>query len=780
MYKIKNDHGIEMIRNTQPKDFKKQFTWGVDYECKSFGRTVGNIKKELERSSSHPPPAQHPVAASNPHTLTSDKENSPPPLKRSRKIPSNDSLLVSDHQHDATTNRIDAIGTDSSNEQGLLDALTLALNLPVAAPEGNNLVAAGPESSILLYGELNAPLESENTLESDHVVQEQMRHEEKRQTRNSEELKNKHRAEVVEREKEDRKVEEQMRVEEVRMLEQEAEEAARRTPFQFLQQILRDFSAKTQDATLAEAALRKKISTMQGERVLAREQEQFAAQQISQAKKQQMEAAQQEDFKLAAQLAAVIEDYQREQKEKSQTFGNIIGLIEDHDYKRPDLVKGVWKCFENIQKELKIFIAEQENSDITDSFEVMKKKLGNNSRKLAAVYERLSADLKNIERDAENAKQEREELETNIHKQTSSIEDLRDVAIEKLDGFNTEIDGLRRQLEAKVMDADVVKLELHDHEDSIEQVRTSFSGQLTRLAKKESAVNESRNEWDGEDTIYKKAREEHELEVTSHSEAIIAHESIICQVKEEILVADKLAKIIAQEVVVEKSTDPQDIDNELQLVQAEVLQLEAAANEANQGLAAAKASIDGLEEEISSIEVRLPILESEKKRSLRSASKEDFSIAAKASKAMKELTARKDRCNEDLEGEASEKQEAARKAADEALEALNDKKAIAYIKEKESGSKRMIDLVKNIIKLEKLRESVCGTDEGEMDNIKSVGGFVFDSQMRALTMEGDELDQKYGGWNEIMLEYKSKESDDEDDGTMAAEIELSSVKEKTD
>jgi len=551
----------------------------------------------------------------------------------------------------------------------------------------------------------------------------------------------------------------------------EAQEAARRTTDQILQQMLRDFSAKTQDATLAVAALRQEISTMQGKRVLAGKQERFAAQQISQAEKQQMEAAEQEDFELADQLAAVIEQHQREQEEKSQIFENIIGLIEDLDYKRLDVVKGVWKCFENIQKELKIFFAEQENSDIADGFEVMKK-FENNSRKLAAVYERLSADLKNIERDDEFAKQEREELETNIHEQTFSIEDLRDVAIEKLDGINIEIDDLRRQLEAKEMDAAEIKLELHDHEDSIEQVRATFSRQLTRLAKKESAVNESRNEWDGEDTIYKKAREEHELEVTSHSEALIAHDRIICQVKEEILVADKLAKIIAQEVVVEKSTDPQDLDDELRMVQAEVLQLEAAADEATQGLAAAKASIDGLEEEISSIEVRLPILESEKKLS---ASKRDFRAAAKASKEMKELIARKDRYNEDLKGEASEKQEAASKAADEALEALNDKKAIAHIKEKESGSKRMIDLVKNIIKLEKLRESVCGIDEGEMDNIKSVGGFVLDSEMSALMMEGDELDQKYGGWNEIMLEYASKENDDEDDGTMAAEIELSSV-----
>eukprot|EP00979_Chaetoceros_neogracilis_P003649 scaffold647_cov221-Chaetoceros_neogracile.AAC.6 len=616
-----------MILTLTPRSIKSQFTWGVEYDNSTFGAAVRKFKAELKKSSpSHPPPEQQHPVASNPEAaneakykaiidLTSDDEDGEReslPMKRRRKTrlvlsaPSNDSLLVFDQQHVRT----------GSNEQGLLDAFG-GDDPPVAAPEGNNWVSDGPESSILLHGESNAPLESENTLESDHVVQERLRQEEERQTRNSEELKNRHRVEV-EREEENRKVEEQMRVEEVRMLElevqkkedhrkQEAEEAARRTPDQILQQILRDFSAKTQDATLAEAALRQKISTMQGERVLAGKQERFAAQQISQAEKQQMEAAEQEDFELADQLAAVIEDYQREQEEKSQTFENIIDLIEDHDYKRSDLVKGVWKCFENIQKELKIFIAEQENSDITDGFEVMKR-IENNSRKLAAENERLSADLKNIERDDEFAKQEREELETNFHEQTSSIEDLHDVAIEKLDCIKVEIDGLRRQLEAKVMDAAVVKLELHDHEDSIDQVRASFSGQLTRLAKKESAVNESRNEWNGEDTIFKTAREEHELEVTSHSEALIAHDRIICQVKEEILAADKLAKIIAQEVVVEKSTDPQDIDDELRMVQAEVLQLEAAADEATQGLAAAKASIDGLEEEISSIEERLPIL----------------------------------------------------------------------------------------------------------------------------------------------------------------------------
>ena len=65
--------------------------------------------------------------------------------------PSNDSLPVFDQQHDEIMiNGIDAIGAGiDSNEQGLLDAFG-GDNFPVAAPEGDNWVAAEPESSDLL------------------------------------------------------------------------------------------------------------------------------------------------------------------------------------------------------------------------------------------------------------------------------------------------------------------------------------------------------------------------------------------------------------------------------------------------------------------------------------------------------------------------------------------------------------------------------------------------------------------------------------------------------
>ena len=329
--------------------------------------------------------------------------------------------------------------------------------------------------------------------------------------------------EQQQREEEERKRRvEQQRIEEERK-RIEAEEAAKRTPEQVLQNLISEFSIKTQNATLAVSSLRQERAAMMERRTLAEKQERLAAQQISQAEKQLMEAAEQEDFELADQLNAVIEQHKSEQEDAGQILEKIVGLIEDLDYRRLDVVKGVWSCFVNVQNEMEQFLKERESSDITDSTELLKK-FESDTKKLAAESERLASYLKNVERDEEFAKEEREELETTIHEQTSGIEKLRDSAKEKLDGINLEIEELRRQLEVKEMEAAEVKLELHGHEDSIEQIRNKFSSQLTRLEKKEKAVQESRKEWEEEDNIYKKSREDHEAEVTAHSDALVAHD----------------------------------------------------------------------------------------------------------------------------------------------------------------------------------------------------------------------------------------------------------------
>jgi hypothetical protein len=145
-------HGIEAMMKRKPMHYKKHFPWGVDYAAGTFGVAVTKFKKEL-RDELVTAKERKPII-----DLTSededggldDSDNELIPANEAQEedtsgspevsvddllsAPSNDSLLVSDQQHDETTNRIDAFGGEA---------------LPVAAPEGNNCLAAGPESSIL-------------------------------------------------------------------------------------------------------------------------------------------------------------------------------------------------------------------------------------------------------------------------------------------------------------------------------------------------------------------------------------------------------------------------------------------------------------------------------------------------------------------------------------------------------------------------------------------------------------------------------------------------------
>ena len=164
--------------------------------------------------------------------------------------------------------------------------------------------------------------------------------------------------------------------------------------------------------------------------------------------------------------------------------------------------------------------------------------------------ERLAADEKNIEQDEGIFHEEQSELEGQIAEQTRDMEDQKNNAQERLDVVNADIDLLRQQLEEKELEAAGITMEIHSCQDVIETVRNYFRRQLTRLAKKESAIAESRHEWEAEHATYIKSREDHEAEVTAHSEALIKREQMIERVKLEIDVTGELARVVAEEVVV--------------------------------------------------------------------------------------------------------------------------------------------------------------------------------------------------------------------------------------
>lgn len=207
----------------------------------------------------------------------------------------------------------------------------------------------------------------------------------------------------------------------------EMEEEKRKTPSVMLQSLLKDFAERSRCAVESIASVRKEKTQLNKKKYDAEKQEKLATQQIAHAEKQQLHAADQEDFELADHLASAIERHQREKEEHGRILMNIEDLIDILDSKGLDVVREVSDVFIDIQKRLREFLSEQEEhgtkdvSDILDKFEI-------DTKRLSAENERLTADLKNIERDEDFAAEERRELEENISELTAGTETQRDEA----------------------------------------------------------------------------------------------------------------------------------------------------------------------------------------------------------------------------------------------------------------------------------------------------------------------------------------------------------------
>jgi hypothetical protein len=311
---------------------------------------------------------------------------------------------------------------------------------------------------------------------------------------------------------------------------------------------------------------------------------------------------------------------------------------------------------------------------------------------------------------------------------------------------NKTISDLRKQLAEAEAEGFDLNMEIKSYNQSIDNVRSKYSRQLGRLEKKSQSVKESRADWTSEKESIEKAKIAHEAVVAAHSEEMVAREKIINEIKVECAAAKELEEIVTRAF---EKVDTDEISNregeDYGSVDAEVLKYEAVLNEANQNVLLAEANISNLQEELSNIEVRVPILEAEKKNA---ASKRDFKAASQASKEIKDALARKEQCEGELAGEAMERKRVAKNDFEKVSALLEEKKKIAEQRERDFGLKQMTCLREKATDLKLMLEkfSSLGGDDSEDDymNVSLVGAFVISSQILVLEAEMKALGEKYG------------------------------------
>ena len=274
---------------------------------------------------------------------------------------------------------------------------------------------------------------------------------------------------------------------------------------------------------------------------------------------------------------------------------------------------------------------------------------------------------------------------------------------------------------------------------------------MGRLEKKEQSVQEHRADWNTEKESLNSAKEAHAAAMAAHSDEMLSRDKLILDIKAEVSTAQDFEDIISKQLN-DSVTGGED---HISMLDSEVLKFEAAVDESNQNVISAEAIIESLQDEISSIDVRVPILEADKKLA---ASKRDFKAAGKASKEIKDALARKEQCEAELVGEALQRKNAAKEELEKASSLLEEKKSIALEKGQEAGKKQMETLREKINELKSLLTKFGNSESDEPDiiNVACVGAFVIESRISVLEAEGKSLGDKYGGW----------ESDDTEDASV--------------
>mmetsp|Transcript_11503 Transcript_11503/g.27506 ORF Transcript_11503/g.27506 Transcript_11503/m.27506 type:complete len:1324 (-) Transcript_11503:44-4015(-) len=515
------------------------------------------------------------------------------------------------------------------------------------------------------------------------------------------------------------------------------------------------------------------------ERFVSIAKDRLATQQIAQAESQLQTAVEEENYELADQLGQVIDGHKREKQEVALMLENIAKALEQLDSQKSLVVKSVAACFHNLTHRLLELKEKEAAAEQKDDEETLKQ-FASISKQLSAEQERLSQDFKHLERDETLVAEERKELEDSISEQTGEIETRKEEATQKLKEAEDEIAELRKLLEIKQKEAADLRTEMFGFEDAISKVRVKFSRQLTRVDKKERALKESRSEWEAEDSAHKKQKEAHELQVQSHSEALLAHDALVKSLESELKLSTEFSDLIPKQLgfnddVKVDGTDEDEgsnDENDLAQLQADVVKCEAAVSEAKILLKAATSALESLQAEHDSLVASIPRLEEQKKAA---AASRDFKAAGKASKDIKDATARIKECEEELNGESSSRKISAEEKLKKLDSELAEAREIAQAKEKVSGLERMASLATQIGKLVETKKEVCGDHISEENSVRAVGALALDAQISALKSEGQDIGAKYGGWNELMKQYGLDEPEPEDTKDVSAETAQSEV-----
>jgi hypothetical protein len=198
------------------------------------------------------------------------------------------------------------------------------------------------------------------------------------------------------------------------------------------------------------------------------------------------------------------------------------------------------------------------------------------------------------------------------------------------------------------------------------------------------------------------------------------------------------------------------------------------------------AALDALEAEVNEIDDAVPTLEEDKKRAV---AKRDFKEAGRASKTLKEMQSRRQACDDEINGTATTRVSQSTAVLQACVAELEEKQRLYTAVEAKLAQRRMTQLAEQIHMLMQIKDGVClgagdqhDTQSKEEEEGKSatssllsscrvaaMGATVLEDEVQALTLEGQALGDRFGGWETNLARLRRGVSVEENSGESKAQ-----------
>jgi len=323
-------------------------------------------------------------------------------------------------------------------------------------------------------------------------------------------------------------------------------------------------------------------------------------------------------------------------------------------------------------------------------------------KRLAAEQQRIDMEIGHTEKEEEVIREETESVEASIEGQTSDLMARKEGIQSKMADVDSEIAKLEAALRSKRAERERLTQELGSTDSEIQKIRSKFDRQLQRLKEKEKSLAGSRAECVAEETVLKKQKESFEKACAAVKSEQTRRKALVDSAREELNVATMLTSTFTAQVRIDAhrkipshpfySDNPdwggmyvdfqeeyqkvlemdvsQSTLTELHKLQEQVKEAEDKAHGVTQEYNSLKARIDGLREEIDSIETRIPLLEHAKKEA---AANKNYKDAAAKSKEIKVLQTRKDEAEAEM-GEAKEGVDSLQQSVNEVQQVVTERR----------------------------------------------------------------------------------------------------------